>query len=273
MNTTTFAAELPRRRWHPRRSARLVTAEFLKVRKRRGLVISTLALTVLPMIIAYVVLTILHAADPAKHGPAGGAQNFADSMNFLAGLTGVAAILVGATVGTGDVGAGVFRELVVTGRSRLALFWARVPAGFGLLLLLVGAAFAITATSSTVLAGSLELPSGSLLLHSAGWLALVTALSFALALGISSLLGSRGTSIGILLGWWLVVMPLLLNIGSLGVVREGLLYAAAQRFEPSAVVGDAALVPMSPAAAIVVLLAWTVVPLALGAWRTFTRDA
>lgn len=36
--------------------------------------------------------------------------------------------------------------------------------------------------------------------------------------------------------------------------------------------GDPA-VPMSLAAAVVVLLAWTVMPFALGAWRTCTRDA
>jgi len=30
---------------------------------------------------------------------------------------------------------------------------------------------------------------------------------------------------------------------------------------------------MSVATAVVVLVAWTVIPLALGAWRTLTRDA
>ncbi|MCA1678083.1 MAG: hypothetical protein LC777_03590 [Actinobacteria bacterium] len=197
-------------------------AEFLKLRKRRGLVISALVLTVVPMMVAYVVLAVLHATDPASHGPPGSLENFSGSMEVLTQLSAVAAILVGATLGAGDLGAGVFRELVVTGRSRLALFAARVPAGLGLLFPLVGAAFAITATAATVLAGSSEAPSGSLLAHSAGWLALVTAPSFALALGVSSLLGSRGTSIGILLGWQLVAMPLLVQFGALGALREGL---------------------------------------------------
>jgi hypothetical protein len=286
MNTTAITAGLPRRRGRPRLSPRLVSAELLKVRKRRGLVAATLALTVVPMIVAYVVLAILHATDPAHHGPAGGVQNFADSMNLLAGLAAVAAILVGATVGTGDLGAGVFRELVSTGRSRLALFAARVPAGLGLLLPIVGAGLAITATASSVFAGSqkarmvhgvLDLgnaaPSASLLLQSAGWLALVTALSFVLALGLSSLLGSRGTSIGLLLGWQLLVVPLLLSIDPLGSLREGLAWAPVQRLEPHALLGNVVIVPMSLAATTVVLLAWTVVPLALGAWRTARRDA
>jgi len=48
MSTTTVTATVPRTRtqrsWRPR----LVSAEFLKLRKRRGLLISVFALTVLP---------------------------------------------------------------------------------------------------------------------------------------------------------------------------------------------------------------------------------
>jgi hypothetical protein len=287
MTTTTLSAELPkarRRRWSPR----LVNAEFLKLRKRRGLVSAALVLTVAPMLVAYGVLL-------SQEGPAGGMENFTGSMNVLTLLSVVAAILVGATLGTGDVGAGVFRELVVTGRSRLALFAARVPAGLALLLPIVGVAFAVTATAATVFAGSLEVfetgpvenlghasaqevidyrtPGGILLAQSAGWLALAVAVSFALALGVSSLLGSRGTSIGILLGWWLVATPVLMNLGSLGWVREGLAVVALERLAPAALFEGDPAVPMSLAAAVVVLLAWAAVPLALGAWRTRTRDA
>ena len=273
MNATTITAELPRTRnrvpWLPR----LVSAELLKLRKRRGLVLSALALTVVPMIVAYTVLLILHAADAAKHGPAGGLENLSGSMEVLSQLSVVAAILVGATLGAGDLGSGVFRELVVTGRSRLALFAARLPAGYGLLMLVVGAGFAVTATASTVFAGSSDVPSAGLLVTSAAWLALVTGLALVLALGVSSALGSRGTTIGILLGWQLVAMPLLLQIGALGLLREGLLEAATQRLTPSALLDGGPTVPMSLAAAVVVIAAWTVVPLAVGAWRTCTRDA
>jgi hypothetical protein len=273
MNTSIVTAELPRGHWNACWSPRLVRAELLKVRKRRGLLAATLALTILPMIVAYVILAILHGVDPAKHRPAGGAQNFADSLNFLGALTIVAGILVGATVGTGDLGAGVFRELVVTGRSRLALFAARVPAGLAFLLLPLGIAFSLTATAATLLPGPLDPPAGRLILHSAGWLGLLGTLSFVIALGVSSLISSRGTSIGILLGWLLVAMPLLLQIGSLGVFRETMIGAATERLEPAAVLGDGAHVPMSLTTAVLVVAAWTIVPLAAGAWRTVTRDA
>jgi hypothetical protein len=273
MTTTTITAELTRPRRRPRLLPRLVRGEFLKLRKRRGLMISTLVLTVVPMVVAYVILAIMHAANSAEHGPAGGAVNFADSLNLLGDLSVVAAILVGATLGTGDLGAGVFRELVVTGRSRLALFTARVPAGLGLLLPFVVGAFAVSAAAATVLSASLDGPSGMLVARSLGWLVLTASASLLVALGVSSALGSRGTSIGVLLGWSLVVSPLLVQIGSLGLFREGILRAATQRFEPTAILGAGPEVPMSLAAAAAVVLAWTILSLGLGAWRTATRDA
>jgi hypothetical protein len=250
-----------------------VSAEFLKLRKRRGLVLSALALTVLPMLIAYTVLLSLHAANPAKHGPAGGLENLSGSMDVLTLLSVVAAILIGATLGAGDLGTGVFRELVVTGRSRLALFAARVPAGLGLVLPIVGAGFAVTAAASTVFAGSLAAPGAGLLVESAAWLGLVTALSLVLALGVASALGSRGTTIGIVLGWQIVAAPVLLQIETLGSLREGLLGAATERLAPAALFEGGTTVPMSLPAAALVIVAWTVVPLAVGAWRTCTRDA
>jgi hypothetical protein len=273
MSTTTAITELPRRLTRTPRRPRLVNAEFLKLRKRRGLVLSALALTVVPMLIAYTVLLILHAADAAKHGPAGGLENLSGSMEILSQLSVVAAILVGSTLGAGDLGSGVFRELVVTGRSRLALFAARVPAGLALVFAVVGAAFAVTATASTVFAGSSDAPGAGLLVSSAAWLGLVTGLALVLALGVSSALGSRGTTIGVLLGWQLIAMPLVLQIGALGSLREGLVGAATERLEPARLFEGAATVPMSLAAAVVVIVAWMVVPLAAGAWRTCTRDA
>jgi hypothetical protein len=270
---TTVTAELPRTRTKAHWRPRLVSAEFLKLRKRRGLVISMLALTVLPMIIGYTVLLSIHAANPDKHGPAGGLENLSGSMDLLSTLSVIAAILVGATLGAGDLGSGVFRELVVTGRSRLALFAARVPAGLALLLPIVGAGFAISATGSIVFAGSLDAPSSSLLLESAAWLGLITGLALVLALGVASVMGSRGTTIGIVFGWQIVSMPLLLQIGALGSFREGLLEAATDRLEPAALFEGGATVAMSLPAAVLVIVAWTVVPLAAGAWRTYTRDA
>jgi hypothetical protein len=254
--------------------SRLVNAELLKLRKRRGLAVSAFALTVVPMVIAYTILLSLHAANGAKHGPAGGLRNFSDSIDLLMTLSGIAAILIGSTLGAGDLSSGVFRELVVTGRSRLALFAARVPAGLAYVWAFVGVGFALTAGASHLFAGSLPTPSGMLLAETGAWLALISALALVLALGVSSLVGSRGTTIAMVFAWQIVVTPLLVQIKALGSSREGLLGAATERLRPGGLLNDSPIhFGMTVAATTAVLLLWTIIPLALGAWRTATRDA
>jgi hypothetical protein len=248
-----------------RQFRRLAGAELLKLRRRRALVAASLALIVGPMLVSVVVLAVLHAVNPGKYGSAGGVDNLGGSLGLLTQIGGVAAVLIGVNAGGGDLGAGVFRELVVTGRSRLALFAARIPGGLALLLPLVAFAFAIAATASVALAGSGPSPGAGLLLEYAAWVGLATTLAYLLALGVSSLLGSRATAIGVLLAWQLAVAPLLLQTGKLDPLLSG---AALERFEP----GEGS-VSISLTTAIVLIVAWTLVPLAAGAWRTHTRDA
>jgi hypothetical protein len=249
----------------PTRFRRLVAAELLKLRRRRALVVAALLLIVAPMIVSFIVLAVLHAANPAKYGPAGGVDNLRGSLRLLSQIGVVAAVLIGVNAGGADLAAGVFRELVVTGRSRLALFAARIPGGLALLLPLVAAGFAVAAAASVALAGPGQAPRAGLLLEYAAWLALVMSLGFLVALGLSSLLDSRATSIGILLAWQLAVAPLLLQTGKLDPMLLG---AAQKRLEPGA--GSASI---SLTTALVLIGGWTIAPLAAGAWRTHTRDA
>jgi len=186
---------------------RLVRAEMLKLRKRRGLVVTTAVLTVGATSILYTILAAVHASDASKHGPAGGIANLGYGMLLISLLGGVAAILAGVLAGSGDLGAGVFRELVVTGRSRRALFNARIPGGLAFVLPFVAVAYAITAVVSVVAAGSLAAPSVGLLVSSGVWMLLTIAFWYAVALGVASLLGSSTTSLGILLAFKLALTP------------------------------------------------------------------
>ena len=107
---------------------------------------------------------------------------------------------------------------------------------------------------------------------------MVTSIALCASMGVAALIGSRGIAIGVLLGWQLAATPLLLNISQLGVTREAILTSATTRVSPfsgpSGPGGDAATaLHVSLFAAVVVLLAWIVVPLAAGGWRTVTRDA
>jgi hypothetical protein len=266
--------QIARRRRRPRTWSRLISAEILKLRKRRGLLWSSIALVIGPQLVAYTVLAALHAADPAKYDPAGGVDNLTGGIDVLLTLGLVAAIMIGATAGAGDLNAGVFRELVVTGRSRIQLFLVRVPGGLALLLPLAAISFAGSAIASVLLAGNLEAPSPSLLVKAGLWALLAFTLQFVLALGVASLVGSRSITIGVVLAWQLVLSPLLLAFSKLGMARELLPNAAFDRLAPGPFAGGGGSdLTMSVAAAVVVLVGWLLVPLVVGAWRTATRDA
>jgi hypothetical protein len=251
---------------------RLVAAEVLKLRRRRGLMAFATLLTVVPMLIGYSITIFLHATDANHHGPGGGIDNLSGSLDVLQTLGGVAALLIGATLGAGDLGAGVFRELVVTGRSRTALYTARIPAGLAVVLPFLTAGFLVAAVASVAFAGSLETPSGELLVRSYAWLAVTAAASLIVALGVASLIGSRSTSIGVLLAWQLGLVNLLLAFSFLGVTREALLPAATSHLAPAALNLEPPVTISLPAAALTITI-WTLATLAVGGWRTITRDA
>jgi hypothetical protein len=272
--TTAVALPRPQARASTFRRPRLIRAEVLKLRKRRGLVATVAAMTLGTAIVLYTVLVSLHAANPAHHGPAGGVTNLAHGVFILGALGTVAAIIVGASAGADDLNTGVFRELVVTGRSRWSLFWARIPGGLTFLLPFVAVAYALAAGASVGFAGSLAAPSTRLLFESGIFLIAEVAFGFVLALGLSSLLGSRAQTIGILLAFRLALTPLLLSIKFLGTSREAIPGAVFDRISPQAILDSGRpQVGMSLAAAIVVLALWTGIALAIGGWRTATRDA
>jgi hypothetical protein len=211
---------------------RLARAELLKLRTRRGLVLASLALTVGSVVVAYAILLLLHVTDPAGHGPAGGRQHFWNGMYLLTALGTMAAVLIGATAGGGDLSAGVFRSLVSTGRSRRSLFLARIPGGLALLLPMAAVAYAIGAVLAVGLAGNLPQPGAVYMVESGLWFLLYMTAMFLLALGVSSFLGSRATTIGILAGIQLLVTPLVQGIHHPGVGAESILGIALWQLAP-----------------------------------------
>ncbi len=254
---------------------RLINAEFMKLRKRRGLSWGSLFLIVGIPFIIFLILEILHLADAAKHGPPGGQGAFG---NWLQGLFSggvVAAMIIGAIAGTADVSSGVFRDLVATGRSRWQLFIARVPGALMMLLPIVTLGFVLIMIINLAFTGSNPIPGSSHIAQGYGWLLLGTGFALIIALGLASLIGSRAASIGVLLGWQLVASPLLLQVRSLGAARQALYTSALARLNPVPTVEGpgARTVTHSVIVAALVLVAWILVMLGLGAWRTARRDA
>jgi len=252
----------------------MAMAELLRLRKNRALVAWMVLMTTGAVTALYVIGQAFHWNDPAHNGPAGGADNLRHGLLVISFVGSVAAAILGSTVGTSDFSSGVFRDLVVTGKSRFALFAARVP---GMLLFwvpLVAVAYAVAVAFDFAFAGNLSTPGATAIVKDGLWVLMVTCIALAAAMGIASLIGSRGISIGVLLGWQLAVTPLILNISVLGVTRELLLTAATDRVRPfTGDGGSGGAVHVSLAAAILVLVGWVVVPLVAGGWRTATRDA
>jgi hypothetical protein len=121
----------------------LITTKNLEIRKRRGLVITVVVLIVAPTVLIYGLRLLFHAVDPHGYGLAGSPDIFSQLSNLMAEFGFIAAAALGAAVGTTDLTDGVFRHLVITGRSRLALYLARIPAGLAILVPLVALAFAM----------------------------------------------------------------------------------------------------------------------------------
>jgi ABC-type transport system involved in multi-copper enzyme maturation permease subunit len=255
---------------------RLVRAEILKLRKQRALVVTSIVLTVVPVVVLYGVMALLHASNAAKHGPAGGVQNLGYGLLVLALFGGVVGTQVGTAAGAGDLSSGVFKELVVTGRSRRALFLARIPGGLVFLVPIVAVAYALVAAASVVFAGSLAAPSVGLLVSSGAWVLLSASFWFALALGLSSLVGSRSTTVGVLVAWQLAVAPVLVGISALGIGRDAIPGVAIGRLAPEAVreyAVSGGVAPMTTGAAVLAVVAAIAVAFVAGSWRTETRDA
>jgi hypothetical protein len=121
----------------------LITTKNLEIRKRRGLMITVAVLIVAPTILILGLRLLFHAVDPHSYGPAGEPAVFSQLSNLMAEFGFIAAAALGAAAGTTDLSDGVFRHLVITGRSRLALYLARIPAGLAILVPLVALAFSM----------------------------------------------------------------------------------------------------------------------------------
>jgi ABC-type transport system involved in multi-copper enzyme maturation permease subunit len=229
----------------------------------------SLLLTAGLMTVAFVVMAIQHGGNPARYGPAGGVGNFKEDIEVISLAALIIGTIIGATSGTQDIESGVFRDLAATGRSRMALFASRVAGAWAVVLPILAVTGGLAAAGCIALAGSLAVPGADAIAAGIAAVLAAGALSTAIAVGVSALVGSRGPVIGIMLAFYLAVQNLLLAMGFLGGVRQIVPDVALRR------IGDleqATNVQVGLGAAILVLIAWTAVTLGLGAWRTGTRE-
>lgn len=248
---------------------RLVQAEVLKLVRRRALMVWCLLLTIGVVTIVEIVLVILHSVNPDHHGPAGGASNFRDAADTVALLGMLTAVLIGATGGSQDVANGVFRDLVVTGRKRSALFKVRTPGAFLVWAPMVLVGFGVTAVASFGFTGDLPKPSGSDVAHELAYIFAIGVVNLFLAVGLAAIVSSR-IVIGVLIVWNSAISHILISFHSFGQVRKFIDVAAAEHFQAR---HSADQVAMSSAAAVLILAGWAAVAAGVGRYWTQRRDA
>ena len=275
--------------WLPPMS--LISAKLLELRKRRTLMIVTVAFTVALPVIFYGIRLLYHLGNPARYAPAGAPNAFATAGTLMAEFGFIAAAALGATAGTADLTDGMFRHLVITGRSRLALYLARIPAGLSILLSLAAAGFTVACLVTAFLgspqaAGAVTLSPGAM--AGAGlWLELELFIGFTVGLGLGSLMGQRTVPIILLVVLDIIITPALANHSLPPFINAQRLIVgvAMDQLKPAALAGGATigpggggphplnLPPMPTWAMITVIVGWIVGWSVIGAWKMATRDA
>ena len=137
------------RRGSPVPTAGMIASRIMELRKRRGLMIALIVLNIGFPALFMLIRLLLHAFAPRANQPAGNDIIFKILVaGFLPTFGFIMAATVGCTAGSRDLTEGMFRHLVVTGRSRLALYLARIPAGLAIVVPLVAIGYTIVCAVS-----------------------------------------------------------------------------------------------------------------------------
>lgn len=247
----------------------MIRAELLKLRRQRPLMALAAVLSVGAVTAFQAYLQVRHAttSSPRTVGPAGGEAGM-DQLLKMQGLYfgAIASILIGAEAGTSDLASGVFRDLVATGRSRLTLFWVRMPAALIISISLTLAAYALGVLGLFIYADGLATPTAGQILSGLGWVLLANSTVTVLALGAGSVTGSRAVTLTAVIGWQ--------TIGTQLLMREipnpqFLLGTALGRLAPLHLVPAR----MGVLTALAVIAAWALLPTLAGARQTARQDA
>jgi hypothetical protein len=285
MTQHSFAAGRPGS-WLP--PVPMIGAKLLELRNRRAVMAVTLAFTVGLPVIFYGIRLISHLSDPARYAPAGAPNAFATAGTLMGEFGFIAAVLVGTAAGADDLTDGMFRHLVITGRSRLALYLARIPAGLFILLSLAAAGFTVTCLVTAFLnsphTAATVIPSAGAMVSAGLWLELYLVVGFTLGLGLGSLMGQRTVPVILLIVLEIIITPILADhVLPFFLNGERLVVGVAMdQLKPAVLAGGGTvgpsggllhLPPMPTWAMITVIAGWIIGWSAIGAWKMATRDA
>ena len=236
----------------------LIRAEILKLRRRPGM-LRRWRPGLRERRGVFAVLAVLHAARPVRSCRRGRRRHFDDAVGVLAMAAPVAGVLVGATAGGADIEAGVFRDLVATGRSRTRAVLRPRARRVGRRRARRSLAAWRSRAARRRCPARRRADAQRHRLAAAPQVLVAGALTAAVCVGLAALTGSRGTVIGVALAFQLGVSPLLGQLEALGDARFAIPQVAVARHRRRA------RREFALAAAIAIVLAWAAVALAAGA--------
>jgi ABC-type transport system involved in multi-copper enzyme maturation permease subunit len=256
------------------RQRSLVGAEVLRLRRRRGLMITFMLLAFGIFVLVGLLLSLLHVANPAKFGPPGGVDSISGFGIALAELGSIGGVLVGAFAGSADLSAGVFRALVTTGRPRWQLFLARVPAVLIIIVPVIVVTWAAICVYSVALSFGSREASAAAMESVGAWVLLNVCVWAIIALAFSAIVGSRSTTVAVmiaidLIGGGILSAPGLPYLG----LRQAFFFVTLRYIMPSGILqGAGRFGHEAPLLGAVVIGLWIFGMLAIATRRTTTRD-
>jgi hypothetical protein len=243
-------------------SLTLIRMDLLKLWRRRSLMALAMLLAVGSVSVVFTVMAVRHGVNPHHVGPAGGIKNYQNAIDFLGLIAVVVAAIIGVTAGAGDAELGVLRDLVATGRSRLALFGSRAVAAVATTVAILAPALVVVTVCSVALSGSAPVPSLAEIVQGDAAVLAFGASSALVCTGVAAFARSRGPVMASVIAFGVVVSMLLIRISFLGDLRELLPLASFQRMAGDAISG----LHFSLSIAIAVVVAWALAALAAGGW-------
>lgn len=266
----------------------LIGAKLLELRERRALMAVTAAFTVALPVIFYSIRLIYHLSDPSRYAPAGAPDAFATAGTLMADFGFIVAVTLGATAGTTDLTDGMFRHLVITGRSRHAIYLSRISAGLAVLLPLAAVGYTVACLATAFLGNPLPLgesvPSPGAMVGAGLWFELYLVIGFTVGNGLGVLMGQRTIPVILLIVLEIIITPTLADhaIPFFVNVERLVVGVAMDQLQPALLAGGAhigptggkfAIPPMPTWALIAVIAGWIVGWTVIGAWKNATRDA
>jgi len=247
-------------------------ATMYSLTHRRGLYIAAWSLSFGIIFIVALVLEILHISVPVRFTPLGTINKFGALSSILAFLSSVAGVLLGTAAGVGDLGVGMLRNLVATGRSRASVFFTGLAVSVTIMLEILLTTLVLFGVASYFLGPSYRLLTFSVILRADLWIVLYVLVWTVISFGIANWFGSRSIAIGVILVSDLFIGGILSSFSSYPGWRQAFIGTTLRQIMPAVLNhGSAARIETGWQAAIVIIL-WLAATIFLGVRRALRRE-